>query len=194
VKIALVCLAAIGGVLLLANDGRKHRGDAASVAPGSVGVPASTHVTPSAPAPYRVPAGAIRVDSSRGLRAALAARRRSSIVLAPGVYRGTRPFLNPYGHQLYAARLGKAVLRAGLSMGGNGGRGGGLVRGLAFDVGDRRRTVDGAAIAVWGTGRRTQILDTAIQGRATLPAGISARQPDGLRIRRLVAQIGRAHV
>jgi hypothetical protein len=188
VKIALVCLVAIGGLLLLASGGRKHDGEAKPMRAGPVGLPASDHVTPAAPAPYRVPAGAVRVDSARGLRAALASHRRRSIVLAPGVYRGRHPFSNRYGHRLYAARLGQAVLHAGLSMGGNAGRGGGLVRGLAFDFGDRRRTVDGAAIAVWGVGRRSQILDTSIRGRATLPAGVVARQPDGLRIRRLVAR------
>jgi hypothetical protein len=73
-------------------------------------------------------------------------------------------------------------------MGGNSGPGGGLVRGVVVDVGDRGRTVEGAAITVWGTGRRTRILDTTVNGRGTLRAGIVARRPDGLRIRRLVAR------
>ena len=148
----------------------------------------SAQVVPRGPAPYRVPADAVRVGSARALREALARHGRGAIVLAPGVYRGRRPFLNPSGHRLYAARLGRAVLRAGLSMGGNSGRGGGLVRGLVVDVGDARRTVEGAAIAVWGTGRRTQILDTTVKGRDTLRAGVAVRRPDGLRIRRLVAR------
>ena len=106
-------------------------------------------------------------------------------MLAPGVYGGRRPFLNEHGHSLYAARLGRAVLRAGLSIGGNTGRGGGKVRGVVIDVDDPRRTVGGAAIAVWGSGRRSQILDTTVRGHSVLAAGVEARRPDGLRIERL---------
>jgi hypothetical protein len=130
----------------------------------------------------------VRVSDTAGLRAALAARRRRSIVLAPGTYDGARPFLNPHGHSLYAARVGKSILRAGLSLGGNTGPGAGLVRGLVVDVVDPRRTVDGAAIAVWGTGRRSRILDTTLRGHDALAAGVAARRPDGLVIRRLVVR------
>jgi hypothetical protein len=186
-KVALLCVAAAGGLLLLAFAARRDD-RAMSGETGTGPAAAAAAALPHPPAPYRVPADAVRVGSSRALRAALAARGRGSIVLAPGVYRGRRPFLNPSGHHLYSAGLGRAVLRAGLSMGGNTGPGGGLVRGLVVDVGDRRRTVEGAAIAVWGTGRRTRILDTTVRGRGTLPAGVVARRPDGLRIRRLVAR------
>ena len=109
-------------------------------------------------------------------------------MLANGSYSSRRPFLNPFGHHLYAARLGRAVLRAGLSLGGNVGDGGGLVRGVVVDVSDRRRTVGGAAIAVWGTGRNSRILDTRVHGHATLRAGVEAREPHGLVIERLVAR------
>ena len=98
---------------------------------------------PQAPTAYRVPAGAIRVSTSAGLRAALFRHKAQRIVLAAGTYRNQRPFLNPYGHRLYAAKLGAVVLKAGLSLGGNHGRGGGLVRGIVFDVDRRSRTVDG---------------------------------------------------
>ena len=185
-KLALLCVAAAGGILLLVNGVRRN--DRGVPADSAAGPRSSAQVRPRGPAPYRVPADAVRVGSARALREALARHGRGAIVLAPGVYRGRRPFLNPSGHRLYAARPGRAVLRAGLSMGGNSGRGGGLVRGLVVDVGDVRRTVEGAAIAVWGTGRRTQILDTAVKGRDTLRAGVAVRRPDGLRIRRLVAR------
>ena len=145
-------------------------------------------VRPAAPAPYRVPRGAVRVSSASGLRTALAARRRRAIVLAPGTYGGTRPFANPYGHRLYASRLGRAVLTVGLSLGGNKGPGGGLVRGLVFDVRDRRRTVDGAAILVWGTGRDSHILDTTLRGHRKLSAGVAARRTEGLVMRRVVVR------
>jgi hypothetical protein len=80
------------------------------------------------------------------------------------------------------------VLRAGLSIGGNAGSGGALVRGLVVDVRDASRTVEGAAIAVWGTGAHTRILDTTVRGHGVLPSGVVARRPDGLVIRRLVAR------
>ena len=185
-KVALVCVAAAGGLWLLVTGVQSD--DPVMSDESGVGPPALAHVRPQRPAGYRVPAGAVRVSSGRALRAALAAHGRRTIVLAPGVYRGRRPFMNPFGHRLYGARPGRAVLRAGLSMGGNSGRGGGVVRGVVVDVGDRRRTVEGAAIAVWGAGRRTRILDTTVKGRGTLRAGVVARRPDGLRIHRLVAR------
>jgi len=145
-------------------------------------------VRPAAPATYRVPKGALRVSSAGELRDSLAARRRRAIVLAPGRYGGTRPFANPHGHRLYGARLGRAVLTAGLSLGGNQGPGGGLVRGLVFDVRDRRRTVDGAAILVWGSGRGSRILDTTLRGHGRLAAGVAARRTEGLVMRRVVVR------
>jgi hypothetical protein len=145
-------------------------------------------VHPRKPARYRLPRTAIHVDTAAELRAALRRPERTAIVLAPGTYRGTEPFLNPHGHRVYAARLGRAVLKAGLSLGGNEGRGGALVRGLVVDVRDDRRTVDGAAIAVWGVGTRTRILDTRVRGGGELSAGVEVRRPEGLVIERLVAR------
>ena len=143
---------------------------------------------PRPPAVYRVPGGAVRVSTSAQFRAALARHEARRIVLAPGVYRSPRPFLNPYGHRLYAAKLGAVVLKAGLSLGGNVGRGGGLVRGVVFDVNSRSRTVEGAVVAVWGTGRNSRVLDSTLKGHRVVSAGIVARQPAGLIVRRVVAQ------
>ncbi|UGS34991.1 hypothetical protein [Capillimicrobium parvum] len=150
-------------------------------------VAAIAGVEPARATGYRVPRGALRVSTSSELRGALRRHDRQDIVLASGVYGGRRPFLDPHAHRLYAAHPGRAILRAGLSLGGNTGRGGAVVRGLVVDVADRSRTVDGAAIAVWGVGRDTQILDTRVEGHGTLPAGISARRPEGLVIRRVRA-------
>jgi exopolysaccharide biosynthesis polyprenyl glycosylphosphotransferase len=143
---------------------------------------------PRPPAAYRVPARAVRVSTSTELRAALARPVAGRIVLAPGTYRSPRPFLNPYGHRLYAAKLGAVVLTAGLSLGGNEGPGGGLVRGIVFDVNSSSRTVGGAVIAVWGTGRDSAVLDTTLRGNRVVPAAIVARQPSGLIVRRVVAR------
>jgi exopolysaccharide biosynthesis polyprenyl glycosylphosphotransferase len=143
---------------------------------------------PQAPAAYRVPTGAVRVSTSAQLRAALARHEARRIVLAGGTYRSRRPFLNPYGHRLYAAKLGAVILKAGLSLGGNHGRGGGLVRGIVFDVDSPSRTVAGAVIAVWGTGRNVSVLDSTLRGHRVVSAGIVARQPAGLVVRRVVAR------
>jgi len=143
---------------------------------------------PRAPRAYRAPRRAVRVSTSAQLRAALALRARTSIVLAPGRYDGTRPFLNPHGHRLYAARRGTAVLRSGLSLGGNAGRGGAVVRGLVVDVRDRGRTIDGAAIEIWGVGAGTRVLDTVVRGHGAIASGIVARRPDGVVIRRVAAR------
>jgi len=59
---------------------------------------------------------------------------------------------------------------------------------VVVDVREARRTVDGAAIAVWGTGRSSRILDTRVRGGARLSAGVEAREPRGLVIERLVAR------
>ncbi len=148
----------------------------------------SLPVPPQAPAAYRVPGGAVRVTNSAQLRAALARHKARRIVLAAGTYRNHRPFLNPYGHRLFAEKLGAVVLKAGLSLGGNHGRGGGLVRGVIFDVDSPSRTVAGAIIGVWGTGRNSSVLDTTLKGHRAVSAGIVVRQPDGLIVRRVVAR------
>ena len=180
-EIALLLLAAAAALLLaIGLNGGLDR----SATPP----PKLTAAAPARPAAYRVPTDAFRVASAAGLRTALAAPTRQSIVLAPGTYGGRRPFANPFGHHLYSAELGKAILTAGLSLGGNRGRGGGLVRGLAFDVRDPRRTVDGAAIAVWGKGRDSRILDTTLEGHGVLDAGLAARRPDGLVVQRMVVR------
>lgn len=186
-KLVLLGLVAACALLLVAVVGN---GDERATGPtGETTVRAGPRVAhPKAPARYRVPRAAVRVSDSEELRRALAARKRTTIVLAPGTYGGRRPFLNPHGHRIYSARKGRAVLRAGLSLGGNDGPGGGLVRGVVVDIDEPGRTVDGAAIAVWGTGRGSRILDTTLRGSGVVSAGIEARRPDGLVVRRVVVR------
>jgi hypothetical protein len=189
VKLMLLGLAAACAVLLVAVvAGSGKEGSREPRAATAAAVDRPRVVPPRPPARYRVPRAAVRISTAPALRRALAAPGRSAIVLAPGVYGGRRPFLNPHGHHIYSARLGRAVLRAGLSLGGNDGPGGALVRGLAFDVADPRRTVDGAAITVWGSGRGSRILDVKLHGNRAVPAGLAARRPDGLVVRRVVAR------
>jgi hypothetical protein len=183
VRAALIsCAAAACGLgLLLGAEGDRAE------SPAAVAQPAPP-APPAAPSRYRVPRHAVRVSSAHELRAALARERPTAVVLARGTYTSREAFLNPHGHRLYAARRGSAVLRAGLSLGGNAGRPGALVRGLTFDIRDPARTVDGAAISVWGTGRDVRILDTTVRGHGVARAGISARQPEGLRVARVVVR------
>jgi len=184
--VLLGCVAACA-VLLLVVVGCGEDRARAPAAGNTVG--ATPHVSPpKRPAHYRAPRHAVRVSSSEALRRALGARQRKSIVLAPGSYGGPEPFLNAHGHRIYSARLGKAVLRSGLSLGGNYGPGGGLVRGVVVDIRDPNRTVDGAAIAVWGTGARSRVLDTTLRGHGIVPSGVAARRPDGLVVRRVVVR------
>ena len=188
-KMGLFALTACCVVVLAAATGeRRERQARAGPGAAAAGPHAPRSVHPRRPSRYRLPRHAIRVSSAQQLRAALQRRERSAIVLANGSYDSARPFSDIYGHRLYASTVGGAVLRAGLSVGGNTGRGGALVRGLVVDVRDRGRTVDGAAIAVWGSGRYTRILDTTVRGHGVLSAGVQARRPEGLVIERLVAQ------
>ena len=88
---------------------------------GSQGVSSSklqavTVKRPVAPSAYRLPRRALRVSSSRQLLAALADRRRETIVLAPGRYDSSKPFFDRDGDRLYAAAPGKAVLEAGVNL------------------------------------------------------------------------------
>ncbi len=159
-----------------------------ALSPARPRAPLPAVTPPLPPAAYRVPTGAVRVSTSAQLRAALARHEPRRILLAAGTYRGPRPFLNPHGHRLYAAKLGAVVLKAGLSLGGNEGRGGGLVRGVVFDVDRRSSTVDGAVVAVWGTGRNAAVLDSTLRGNRVVSAAIVARQPSGLIVRRVVVR------
>jgi hypothetical protein len=143
---------------------------------------------PKPPQGYRVPKGAVRVSSSAQLRAALANPRRRYIVLARGYYDNARPFANTFGHRIYAARPGKAIFRAGISIGANSGGSGALVRGVVFDVRNRAKTLHGAIVAVWGSATNVRVLDAVLRGNHVATAGIFARQPAGFVAKRIVAR------
>jgi hypothetical protein len=153
----------------------------------SVLVPAVRVMRPVPPSRYRVPTAALRVSSSWQLVSALARRRPRDIVLAPGIYDSGKPFSNWYGHRLYAARLGRAVLRAGLVLGAHEGPAGPVVRGIRFDVADPAKTFHGAIVHVWGSARNAKVLDTSLDGNGVVNAGLIVRQPEGFVGRRIVA-------
>lgn len=144
---------------------------------------------PNPPAAYAVPAGATTVSTSAQLLAALANGTPMDIVLADGTYDNATPFSNANDHRIYAAHLGRAILNAGVIFGGNFGPGGGLVRGVAFDVSDPNKTFEGGIVQTWGpSGRGTRILDTTFDGHSAVQSGILARQVEGLVVQRVVLQ------
>ena len=130
----------------------------------------------------------LMVHNSRQLERALAHSRRTNIVLAPGIYRHRGPFHVRDGKRLYAARLGAAVLKAGIVLGAPGGRAFPVLRGLLIDVRDRSETLDGDAIHVWGPASRARILDTTVLGHRRIDGGIIVRQPEGFVARRVVVR------
>jgi hypothetical protein len=153
----------------------------------SVLVPAVRVKRPVPPSRYRVPKAALRVSTSWQLVSALARRHPTDIVLSAGIYDYGKPFSNWHGHRLYAARLGKAVLTAGIVLGSHEGPAGPVVRGIRFDVAHRARTFHGAIVHVWGSARNARVLDTSLDGNGVVDAGVVVRQPEGFIGRRLVA-------
>jgi hypothetical protein len=158
---------------------------AAPPPPPAPGVITNAPVAP--PAPYNPPATALTVYNATQLKQALAAAT-SDIVVADGVYDSTTPFMNANGHRVYAQHLGGAVFRAGFVMGGNWGPGKGVLQGLAFDVSDSSKVLNGSIVHIWGTGSGTQILDTTFEGNDVVSSGVMARQVEGVVIRRVVAR------
>jgi hypothetical protein len=143
---------------------------------------------PAPPARYTVPKPFVRVRTSAQLSRALAGQTPRTIVLQQGVYDSDEPFFNQHGHSVYAGRLGKAILTAGLSIGENDGWPGGVVRGVVFDVRDPDKTASGAVVNVWGSAKGAQILDVRIRGHRSVRSGLVVRQPEGFRGARLVVR------
>jgi hypothetical protein len=141
------------------------------------------------PSVYAVPAGATVVGSSDQLKAALAQSGARDIVLTDGLYDSATPFTNSDGDRLYAAHLGRAVLRAGIEVGGNWGPGGAVLQGLAFDVSDPSRADMNAIVDIWGNGgQNTQLLDLTLDGHATIATGVRDVAAEGFVGRRIVAR------
>lgn len=186
-RIVLLVLAVVLGAVALAaafSGAEVGPFDSTTVAQSPRREPAR----PKPPAGYRVPRGAARVSSSAQLRAALVNRRRRDVVLAAGVYDNPRPFSSRFGHRIYAARLGKAVFRAGISIGAASGARGALVRGVVFDVRERAKTLNGAILEVWGSATNAKVLDTVLRGNRRLTTGLLARQPAGFVAKRIHAR------
>jgi hypothetical protein len=176
--------AAAGQHVIAAGDGSSIFTVTAQAAPNI-----SAAVTlPAAPAAYALPTGAILVSTAAELITALSGTTPRDLVLANGIYDNSQPFYNPNGHRLWAATLLGAQLKAGLSLGGNWGPGGGAAHGIAFDVATLAKSFSGHAVATWGTGRNSRVEDCTIEGHSVIASGIFAAQADGLVLRRIVAQ------
>jgi hypothetical protein len=150
--------------------------------------PARGAAAPFAPAAYSVPGGAVTVSTSAGLVTELA-KPAHDIVLADGDYNASSPFSNSKGNRVYAAHLGRAVLHAGLTLGGNFGGGGGLIEGLAFDVAGTSNVEDNAIVNVWGAaGVNNTVLDTTFDGHGAVGYAIKVATPEGFTARRIIAR------
>jgi hypothetical protein len=163
---------------MLGVGGSLHAADRPAKAPGQI--------RPIPPSRYTVPRPFVRVQTSTQLRAALARRNPTRIVLHRGTYDAERPFVNANGHALYAGMLGKVVLTAGLNLGVDEGRPGGVVRGVVFDVREYEKTVDGVALAVRSAG--AHVLDVTLRGNGVTRSGLVVREPEGFRAARLVVR------
>ena len=156
-----------------------------SAARGSPGVPQVR--PPAGPRQYLLPRRAIVVSSSRELQWALSRRRAHNIVLADGTYDTSGTFTDANGSRLYAQHVGKAVVTAGLVVGGNFAEGGAVVQGLAFDVSTVAKTLQGSELITWGpAGNDLHVLDTTFNGHGVIPIGLNGFNPSGLVARRLM--------
>ncbi len=151
--------------------------------PGPVPAPPAV-AAPIPPSTYALPVQAVRVSNAAELATALAGPALD-IVLADGSYAQAAPFVNSDGHRLYAEHLGGAVLRTGIVVGGNFGRSGAVLRGLAFDVSDPAKAFGGGIVHVWGNaGASAQVLDCTFRGNWSVPFGLLAFNTSGLRVER----------
>lgn len=142
---------------------------------------------PEPPRSYPLPRGAAWVSSGAELARELAKDQPQDIILRDGLYQAPGPFNNACGHRVFAENQGQAVLTSGFSIGDNYCSGGGRIQGLTFDLTDPQRAANNAAIEVWGKAQGTLLADLVINGHGTLDSGIAARQPEGLKIQRIVA-------
>jgi hypothetical protein len=157
-----------------------------TTAPTTTTTPSGGSVAPpAAPGPYSVPTGAVAVSTSAQLAAALAAGTKT-IVLADGTYGGATAFEDSKSSSLYAQHPLRAVLTAGLVVGGNFGSGGAVIQGLAFDVTNSAATFQDSELNIWGNaGEATQVLDSTFEGNWNVAIGLRAYNDDGLVAQRL---------
>jgi hypothetical protein len=107
-------------------------------------------------------------------------------VLADGTYDNSSFFNDQYGTHLYGQHLGRAVLTAGLVVGGNQNYPGAVVQGLAFNVSSSSKTFQSSEVNTWGSaGGNVQVLDCSFDGNGVVAMGLDAVNPAGLVAERL---------
>jgi hypothetical protein len=153
----------------------------------SAAQPSRSGPTPTKPPmPYALPHGATVVRTAAGLTRALAAPGPRSIVLADGIYDGSQPFENRRGDRIYAQHLRKAILTAGMIVGGDG-AGGARLQGLAFNLNDPSKAADNGIVYAWGrSADDLEVLDCAFYGNRRIDVGLYALNPQGLDAERLI--------
>jgi hypothetical protein len=190
VQIAALVLAAGAASGMLGDGDPSRAAERPLAAARPAAAPSKTPglVQPVAPSRYSVPRPFVRVRTSSQLRAALRRRTPTRIVLERGVYDAEQAFADENGHSLYAARLGQAVLTAGIRIGSRERGTGGLLRGIVIDVRDQAKTVDGVALSVSDDQSGVQVLDAVLRGHRSIRSGLVVRQPEGFRAARLVVR------
>lgn len=154
----------------------------------SESAPTGSSAAPAAPASYAIPAGAVTVSSASQLSSELAHSAVENIVLADGTYSASSAFSNAEGHHLFAAHVGKAVLTAGIVLGGNFGHTGGSIQGLAFDIANPNAVDDNSIVDVWGAmGVDTAVRDTTFNGHFAVGYAINVNPGEGFVAQRIVA-------
>jgi hypothetical protein len=182
---ARTALAALVAAVLAATSATAARSGSPR---GTYNIKAST-VAPAAPRSYAIPAGAVAVSTAAQLQAELAKPTAENIVLADGTYSAPSAFSDRNGHHLFAAHLGRAVLQAGIVLGGNFGHTGGSIQGLAFDISDAGAVDDNSIVDVWGAmGVNIAVRDTTFDGHAVVGYAINVDTGEGFDAERIVAR------
>ena len=158
---------------------------------------------PQEPRPYRVPLGAVKVDTTEELQDLLSWNAVQNanpldIVLADGVYSPVGlegAFLSLHGsHRLWAENVGQAVLEFGIHIGANANpnlQAGVELHGLRFELHDDDHAAvanpahRSAAVYIWGSARGVKIEDSFFYGGGEVDLGIAAYNADGLEVRRV---------
>jgi hypothetical protein len=128
------------------------------------------------PSPYTVPVGAKSVSTTAELLAALSAGT-VDIVLEDGTYDHTTYFAI-VNKRLYARNLGKAILKVGISAGGNSTLATSpKLQGLVIDT-VKAKCFNNAAIYPWGAGAKGfTMLDTVVKGNKSVAYGVNNYAP-----------------
>lgn len=141
--------------------------------------------TPRPPAPpqaYTLPGVATLVHNTTELNTAIGASA-ANIVCAAGTYdAGASTYFSPAGSSIYSQTLGGAVFTSGFSKGSGSGV---TYQGLAFNVSDTAKTLQGACVNLWGTSSNVSVLDCTFEGNSLATSGLFALAVSGLTAQRL---------